>query len=96
MKTEDAGLDANEFPSEDAVVIASLNAALGNVLKSIPVQQTVSVGTRWDVAARLALKVQWDHGKLGRNSPGTLVNRAPNFEPGGRFNVWSVSADIVF
>ena len=58
-------------------------------------QQTASVGTRYDFAKNMALKVQFDHIRLrGTGSTGFLVNVQPGF--GGPVNVVSAVVDFVF
>ncbi len=58
-------------------------------------QQTASVGTRYDFAKNMALKVQFDHIRLrGAGSTGFLVNAQPGF--GGPVNVVSAVVDFVF
>ena len=75
---------------------ASLNAALNEQLSGAPIQKTVSVGMRWDFARNTALKLQYDHSRLGRGSPGTLDHALPGFVPGGSFSVFSATLDFVF
>lgn len=96
MATSDPGLDAGAFPESVQDTIVTLNAALNRTLGSIPVQQTLSIGTRWDVGNQTALKLQFDHSQLGDQSPGTLGNLQPDFTLGGHANILSISADVVF
>jgi hypothetical protein len=96
METSDPGLDAAAFPIAAQESITALNAALNQALGSIPVQRTVSLGLRWDVWTHVALKLQFDHIRLGDGSRGTLVNQQPGAELGGHANILSVSADVVF
>jgi hypothetical protein len=57
-------------------------------------QHTASLGVRWDVASKLAIKAQFDH---VRPSPagGTFIHIAPGYD-GHPVNVVSVAADFVF
>ncbi|MHB1075211.1 hypothetical protein [Thiobacillus sp.] len=75
---------------------AGLNPALNAILGSIPVQNTISVGGRWDFAKSFDLKLQYDRIHLGTGSPGTLSNTQPGFQPGGKVNVFSATIDFVF
>jgi hypothetical protein len=56
-------------------------------------QATTSLGMRWDVAARLALKAQWDHVDSRRDGSGLWLQA--DGRP-TRANVFTVAADFVF
>lgn len=76
---------------------ATANANLNEQLAASPIQKTISLGVRWDCARNVALKMQFDHTNIGSNSPGTLDHQDENtFVPGGKFNVFSVTADFLF
>ncbi len=94
--TTDPGLTLSALPPFLVAPAAGLNAGLNASLGSIPVQKTISVGTRWDFAKNAALKLQFDHTRLGAGSAGTLINIQPGFQPGGRVNVFSATIDFVF
>lgn len=94
--TSDPGLTLSGLPPFLAGPAASLNAGLNASLGLVPVQKTISIGGRWDFAKNTALKLQFDHTRLGAGSPGTLINIQPGFQPGGRFNVFSAAIDFVF
>jgi hypothetical protein len=94
--TSDPGLTLSALPPPLAGPAAGLNAGLNATLGLIPAQKTVSVGGRWDFAKNAALKLQFDHTRLGAGSPGTLINFQPGFQPGGRVNVFSATIDFVF
>jgi hypothetical protein len=95
--TSDPGLTLAGLPPPLAGLAAGLNAGLNASLGSlVPVQKTISVGARWDVAKNAALKLQYDQIHLGAGSPGTLINVQPGFQPGGRVNVFSATIDFVF
>jgi hypothetical protein len=94
--TSDPGLTLSGLPPSLAGLAAGLNARLNAVLGVIPVQKTISVGGRWDFAKNTALKLQFDHTRVGAGSPGTLINTQPGFQPGGRYNLFSASIDFVF
>lgn len=90
------GLTLSGLPPVVAGSAAGLNATLNSVLGSIPVQQTISAGARWDFAKDTAFKVQFEHINLGAGSPGTLVNLQPGFQRGGKVNVLSIAVDFVY
>jgi hypothetical protein len=92
----DPGLTVSALPPSLGGPATGLNAVLNSVLGSIAVQNTVSVGGRWDFAKSAALKLQLDHINLGAGSAGTLVDLQPGFQPGGKLNVVSVTIDFVF
>jgi hypothetical protein len=92
----DPGLPLTGLPVALVGFAAALNAALNSILQQIPDQSTVSMGTRWDFAKNLDLKVQIDHTRLGADSDGTLINLQPGFRPGGTVNVFSSTVDFVF
>jgi hypothetical protein len=73
-----------------------LNAALNSILGSIPVQNTTSLGLRWDFVRHLDLKLQYDYTRLGAGSPGTLANLQPGFVPGSTVNLFSATIDFVW
>lgn len=75
---------------------AGLNAALDAILSTAPVQQTISVGARWDVMRNAAFKLQYDYIDIGAGSPGLLINRQPGFRPGGEVKVVSLVFDFLF
>lgn len=58
-----------------------------------PRQITTSLGTRWDVSPRIALKGQWDHVRTLRG--GSALWRQGDARP-ARSNVFAVAADYVF
>jgi len=91
----DPGLNLASVPTSEAGTVAALNAGLNFALGTLPVQNTVSVGSRWDFAKNVALKMQLDHSEFGPGSPGTLINLQPGFKFGGAVNLYSVSIDFV-
>jgi hypothetical protein len=92
----DPGLALTGLPPALAGFAAGLNAALNSILQQIPDQNTVSLGTRWDFAKNVDLKVQFDHTRIGADSDGTLINVQPGFRPGGTANLFSAAVDFVF
>lgn len=93
-KTFDPGLPP-PLPQVSALA-ATLNAQLNAVLAEGPDQETASLGARWDFAKNAAFKMQFDHSNIGKGSPGTLDHMQPGFEPGGKYNVFSVVIDFLF
>jgi hypothetical protein len=89
-------LDATALPPFLAGPATGLNAALNAILSGNPVQNTVSIGTRWDFRKNTALKLQFDHTDIGAGSSGTLINTQPDYRPGGKLNVFSATIDFVF
>jgi predicted porin len=71
-------------------------AALNALLATTGAQNTISVGSRWDVMKNVDLKLQYDHIDLGAGSAGTLINVQPGFQPGGTVNVFSITIDFVW
>jgi hypothetical protein len=92
----DPGIALTGLPPAFAGFAAGLNAALNSILQQIPDQSTVSLGTRWDFATNVDLKLQFDHTRLGADSDGTLINLQPGFRPGGTVNLFSATVDFVF
>lgn len=74
----------------------ALNAALASLLASADVQQSVSLGTRWDFYDNLDLKLQYDEVRLGPGSSGMLINVQPGFRPGSTYALLSAAIDFVF
>jgi len=71
---------------------ASLDVAINN---NSPKQQSFSLGARWDVHPKIALKTQWSHYWFGNN--GAVYWR--HLEDGNKpdqVNVWSVGVDFIF
>ena len=94
--TSDPGLTLSSLPPQLAQAAAALNAALNVNLASIPIQKGMAVGARWDFMKNVALKVQYDHNRLGAGSAGTLVNLQPDFQPGGTVSLFSATIDFVW
>jgi opacity protein-like surface antigen len=92
----DPGLNLSAVPPSLVGTAAGLNGALNTLLSTKPVQNTLSIGARWDVLRNAALKLQYDHTRIGAGSSGVLANLQPGFQPGGTVNVISVSVDFVF
>jgi hypothetical protein len=94
--TTDPGLPLAGLPPPIAQQAAMLNAALNQQLGAVPVQDTVSVGLRWDFWRSAALKLQYDRVSLGANSRGTFGHATPDFKPGGKVQVYSAAVDFLF
>ena len=95
-KLSDPGLTLSALPPALAGPAAMLNAGLNESLRRKPVQNTLSVGGRWDFMKNADLKLQFDHTDIGAGSVGTLVNFQPGFRPGGKFNLFTLVVDFVF
>jgi hypothetical protein len=95
-KTSDPGLNVSEVPPFLAGPAAGLNAGLNAILATAAVQNTLSVGARWDVIKNVDLKLQYDHLDVGPGSAGTQVNLQPGFQPGGSLNLISIAIDFVW
>jgi hypothetical protein len=95
-RRSDPGLTASAYPPEAAGAVAGLNTALNALLSEIPVQDTVSLGVRWDFAKNLDLKLQLDHSRVGAGSAGSLGNLQPGYRRGGNYDLVSVAVDLLF
>jgi hypothetical protein len=94
--TSDPGLNVSALPPYLAGPATGLNAALNALLKTSGVQNTMSVGSRWDVMKSVDLKLQYDRIDLGKGSDGMLINVQPGFRPGGAVNLLSITLDFVW
>jgi hypothetical protein len=92
----DPGLDLSTLPPFAIEGAASLNTALNAQLASFTIQNSTTVGVRWDFARNLAFKAQYDRVDVGAGSPGTQINLQPGFRPGGSFDLFSLSIDFVW
>jgi len=95
-RTSDPGLNVSALPPYLAAAAAGLNAALNATLASNGVQNTISVGSRWDVMKSVDIKLQYDHINLGKRSNGELINVQPAFRPGGAVDLVSITVDFVW
>jgi hypothetical protein len=94
-RLSDPGLALSGLPSFLVGPATDLNAGLNAILGSKAIQETVSVGARWELAKNVALKVQYDRIDIRGASPGTLVNLQPAFQPGGKVDLFSATIDFV-
>jgi Gram-negative porin len=94
--TSDPGLNLSALPPYLVVPASGLNAALNAVLASTGAQNTISVGSRWDIIKDVDLKLQYDHIDLRAGSDGTLTNIQPGFRPGGSVSLLSIAIDFVW
>ncbi len=92
----DPGLPLAGLPPAIARSAAGLNAALNTLLRSKSVQDTVSLGTRWDFAKSAALKLQVDRSRLGAGSASSLINLQPAYQPGGKLTLFSAALHFVY
>lgn len=99
LKTEkrnEAGVPLASLPAQLAGLGGVINGILGNALNIDSSQRTLSLGLRWDIASKFALKGQYDHIDLAKDSAGLLTNLQPGFVPGGSVNLLSIAVDYVF
>ena len=94
--SSDPGLNLAYVPPAYRTTAGYLNGQLNQQLGAAPVQKTISIGTRWEVAKNAALKMQYDLTNIASGSRGALDNLQPGFEPGGHYSVFSVVLDFVF
>jgi hypothetical protein len=67
-------------------------------------QKTLSIGTRWDISDRAALKLQWDRSWINNNGYFSYNNgffaryaeRSTLVDIDGQINLWTVSVDFIF
>lgn len=96
MATHVDGLPVDGLPPAAAGLATLLNGELNARLRSIGVQDTASVGMRWDAGPNYAVKMQLDRVKPRGGSTGTLTNVQPGFVSGRTFGVLSAGVDFVF
>lgn len=94
--TSDPGVPVAGLPPGLADTATMLNSVLNDILGMAPRQKSLSLGLRWDIVPRIALKAQLDHIDLARGSTGVLDNVQPEFDPGGSVSLFSLSMDFVF
>jgi hypothetical protein len=94
--TGEQGLSLAGMPAPRAASAAALNGYLSWLLSTIPVQRTISVGTRWDFMTDLALKIQFDQVTPLDGSRGTFINVQPGFRSGRSAHIASAVLDFVF
>ncbi|MBD8627893.1 hypothetical protein IFT64_13235 [Oxalobacteraceae sp. CFBP 8753] len=96
VATSDPGLSLEGLPPPVAAGAAQINGALNTLLATIPIQTTWSTGVRWDIAADIALKLQFESVRPRGGSRGTLINSTPAFRSDRTTNVTSIALDFVF
>ena len=94
--TTEPGLDVTRLPPAAASAAAVLNGRLNALLTTVPVQRTISIGTRWDCMTDVALKLQLDHATPQDGSRGTFTKVQPGFRSGRAVAVASAVLDFVF
>jgi hypothetical protein len=95
-KISDQGLDVSALPPYLAAPAMDLNAGFNTILSQQPVESTVSLGARWDIATNVDFKLQFDHMRVGDGSTGVLTNAQPGFQLGPDVNLFSATIDFVF
>lgn len=94
---EGSNLDVSTLPPSLAILANSLNETLLSVqATSSPVQDSLSVGLRWEVSRQVAFSAQVDHSNMKSGSTGNLSNLQPGYKPGGSLNLISASLSFVF
>ena len=94
--TSDPGLSLAGLPPQAIPTAVFLNQTLNAQLNLLPQQSTASLGLRWDFLKNAALKLQYDRVDLDPGSRGTFGNVQPDFQPGGRVQLYSAAVDFVF
>ena len=80
-----------------ASAAAALNGALDALANRVTcTQDSISAGVRWDLKKNVALKMQYDHLRIGSGNNGRLGNVQPGFQSGGTVDVFSLAVDFVF
>ena len=92
----DPGLNLSTLPPSLVGTAAGINAALNALLSRNVVQNTLSIGGRWELTRNTAFKVQYDHTRIGAGSSGVLTNIQPGYQSGGKVNLFSAAIDFVF
>jgi hypothetical protein len=92
----DPGLTVSALPPSLRGPATGLNAALNAILSSKVVQNTATIGARWDFAKHFDLKLQFDHTNIGAGSTGSFINTQPGYQLGGKVNLFSATIDFVF
>jgi hypothetical protein len=95
-QTRDQGLNLAFLPTQAMPAAAYLNGQLNGLLRTIAIQQTGSIGVRWDFMPNRAFKLQYDRLLQQNGSSGTLINIQPGFESGHPIHVLSAALDFVF
>ena len=91
------GLATTGMPPPLAAEVNQLNQGLNTLLfQASAAQKSITAGLRWDFQPGAALKLQYQHIDIDRQSPGRLGNIQPGFSPGGTVNVFSTAIDLVF
>jgi hypothetical protein len=89
-------LSLHGLPPRQQAALAGLRAGLDALLRTIPVQRTVTAGLRWDLVDDFALKLQYDRVTPQGGSRGTLINTNGAFNSGDTAHVASIALDFVF
>ncbi len=88
-----AGLPPGPLPGAAGALNSGLAAALG---AAAPSQKSLTLGFRWDVMDRAALKFEYQHVRLDELSGGRFGNLQAGFTPGGNADLFSIALDFVF
>jgi Arc/MetJ family transcription regulator len=94
--TSHPGLPLAGLPPAVAGQAAMLNAGLNSLLATIPQQTSDSIGMRWDVAANVAFKLQYDRVTPRDGSRGSLINTTAAFRSDRTVQVTSAAVSFVY
>ena len=92
----DPGLSLSALPPSLAGSANVLNDTLNALLSTKLVQNTISIGGRWDFMSNAAVKLQYDHTRIGNGSIGRFINTQPGYQLGGTINLFSAAIQFVF
>jgi hypothetical protein len=94
-KRNEPGVPLAGLPPELQFLGGLVNSLFEGALRDRS-QQTYSVGLRWDIASKFALKGQYDYIDVDGGSDGQFSNRQPGFVRGSSVNLISIAVDYVF
>lgn len=93
----DAAVPVNDWSLLGADAVAAQTAAVAAFNNFRIDQRTVTLGLRWDLGSRTALKLQWDRSHIGGRGYGLWqVNNLIDGTDSKQVDVLSVSLDFVF
>jgi len=92
----DPGLPVAALPPPWQPAARELNAGLASLLHSQVVQDSTTIGLRWDVLPTAALKIQYDRLRPRPPTAGSLINVRPGYQPGRPVSVLTLAFDFVF
>ena len=94
---DEPGLSTTGMPPSLASTVDQMNQGLNLLLfQASAAQKSITAGIRWDFHPGAALKLQYQHIDMDKQSSGRLGNVQSGFTPGGTVNVFSTAIDFVF